>query len=96
MTIQAFKICCAVLRKKRLGAVLSVCGFHGSSAYLDLQEALPPRSLVFGDDRFDADTSVSLSTLMLEEYDRVLLKAIVSAVTILLSAAGVAVAVFKP
>ena len=96
MTILAFRICCTVLRKKRLGAVLSACSFHGPHAYLDLQEALPPRSLVFDDDRFDADTPVSLSTLMREEYDRVLLKAIVSAVTILLSAAGVAVAVFKP
>lgn len=67
MTNQQFKICAAVVRKRKLGDILKKTGCGN---YLALQGAMPVGALSFIDDAYSNDTLVTLADFAQEEYDK--------------------------
>lgn len=67
MTDKQFKICSAIVHKRKLGGILEETG---CGSYLVLQDAMPIGALSFSDDVLDDNTLVALTDFAQEEYDK--------------------------
>lgn len=66
LTKRQAKICRCIIRKKRLNTVLRECGI---ADYLQLQELIPTKYLIFSDWNFDEATTVELEPELLSAYE---------------------------
>lgn len=66
LTKRQAKICRCIIRKKRLNTVLRECGI---ADYIQLQELIPTKHLIFSDCKFDDATTVELSFELRAEYE---------------------------
>ena len=66
LTKRQAKICRCIIRKKRLNTVLRECGI---ADYIQLQELIPTKYLIFSDWNFDDSTTVELSVELRAEYE---------------------------
>lgn len=66
LTKRQAKICRCIIRKKRLNTVLRECGI---ADYIQLQELIPTKYLIFSDCKFDEATTVELEPELLSAYE---------------------------
>ena len=66
LTKRQAKICRCIIRKKRLNTVLRECGI---ADYIQLQELIPTKYLIFSDCKFDDATTVALESELLSAYE---------------------------
>ena len=66
LTKRQAKICRCIIRKKRLNTVLRECGI---ADYIQLQELIPTKYLIFSDCKFDDATTVALESELFSDYE---------------------------
>lgn len=99
LTKRQAKICRCIIRKKRLNTVLRECGI---ADYIQLQELIPTKYLIFSDCKFDDATTVALESELLSDYEarcelrrQTLLAEIFSTIALIISLISLSIDIYE-